>query len=156
VVGGALAEVLRALRHLTTCDRGAATRVAAPPNAQACEIIPFVSAMDEYLEPLPAAQKAALERVRSIVGALVPDAEEGTSYGMPAFIYSGRPLLGFGAAKNHLSIFPFSPAAVEAVRDRLQGFDLAKGTIRFSPEQPVPEDVLADVVRARREEIVPR
>lgn len=109
--------------------------------------------MDEYLEQLPPDQKAALERVRSVVGALVPDAEEGTSYGMPAFIYAGRPLLGFRAAKNHLSIFPFSPAAVEAVMDRLEGFDLAKGTIRFTPEQPVPEDVLADVVNARKHEI---
>jgi uncharacterized protein YdhG (YjbR/CyaY superfamily) len=52
-----------------------------------------------------------------------------------------------------LSVFPFSPAAIEAVKDRLEGFDLAKGTIHFSPERPVPDDVLADVVRARRQEI---
>ena len=109
--------------------------------------------MDDYLGELPEAQKAALQRVRTIVGGLAPDAEEGTSYGVPAFIYSGRPLLGFGATKKHLSIFPFSPAAIEAVRDRLEGFDVAKGTIRFSPDNPVPDDVLADVVRARMQEI---
>jgi uncharacterized protein YdhG (YjbR/CyaY superfamily) len=109
--------------------------------------------MDDYLDDLPPAQKAALERVRAIVGGLAQDVEEGTSYGVPAFIYAGRPLLGFSAAKKHLSIFPFSPAAIDAVRDRLDGFDLAKGTIRFSPESPVPEDVLADLVRARRQEI---
>ena len=72
---------------------------------------------------------------------------------MPAFIYAGRPLLGFSAAKKHLSIFPFSPAAIEAVKDRLDGFDLGKGTIRFTPDAPVPEDVLADVTRARMQEI---
>ena len=83
----------------------------------------------------------------------MPDAEEGKSYGVPAFLYSGRPLLGFSAAKKHLSIFPFSPEAIEAVQDRLDGFDLAKGTIRFSAEHPVPDDVLADLVRARMEEI---
>ena len=109
--------------------------------------------MDDYLAELPEAQKAALQRVRTLVGDLAPDAEEGTSYGVPAFIYSGRPLLGFGAAKKHLSIFPFSPAAIEAVKDRLEGFDVAKGTIRFSPDNPVPDDVLADVVRARMQEI---
>jgi uncharacterized protein YdhG (YjbR/CyaY superfamily) len=109
--------------------------------------------MDDYLDDLPPAQKAALERVRSVVGDLAPDAEEGTSYGIPAFIYAGRPLLGFNAAKKHLSIYPFSPAAIEAVRDRLGGFDVAKGTIRFSPDSPVPDDVLADLVRARKEEI---
>ena len=109
--------------------------------------------MDDYLDDLQPAQKVALERVRVVVGGLVPDAEEGTSYGVPAFIFAGRPLLGFGAAKKHLSIFPFSPAAIEAVRERLDGFDLGKGTIRFSPDRPVPEDVLADLVRARQQEI---
>jgi uncharacterized protein YdhG (YjbR/CyaY superfamily) len=118
-------------------------------------MIPRVSAMDDYLDGLPPEEKAALERVRAVVGGVVPEAEEGTSYGMPAFIYAGRPLLGFRAAKKHLSIFPFSPAAIEAVKDRLDGFDLAKGTIRFAPERPVPDDVLADLVRLRRQEIAP-
>ena len=109
--------------------------------------------MDDYLDGLAPEQKAALSRVREIVAELVPDAEEGTSYGMPAFIYAGRPLLGFRAAKQHLSIFPFSPAAIEAVADQLAGFDLAKGTIRFTPDHPVPQAVLADLVRHREREI---
>ena len=88
--------------------------------------------------------------MRTLVAGLAPDAEEGTSYGVPAFIYAGRPLLGFSAAKRHLSIFPFSPEAIEAVRDRLDDFDVAKGTIRFSPDKPLPDDVLADLVRARQ------
>src|SRR5688572_1726822 len=110
--------------------------------------------MDDYLGDLEPAQKAALERVRAAVGRIAPDADEGRSYGVPAFIYAGRPLLGFAAAKNHLSIFPFSPAAIEAVREQLDGFDLAKGTIRFTPDRPVSDDVLADLVRVRKQEIV--
>ena len=112
-----------------------------------------MSAMDDYLQRLPPAQREALERVRAIVGALVPDAEEGTSYGIPAFLYAGRPLLGFRAAKHHLSVFPFSPAAVEAVKDRLEGFDVAKGTIRFTPDRPIPDAVLEAVIRSREREI---
>ena len=109
--------------------------------------------MDDYLDDLQPAQKVALERVRAVVAELAPDAEEGASYGVPAFILAGRPLLGFSAAKKHLSILPFSPAAIEAVKKRLDGFDLGKGTIRFSPDRPVPNDVLADLVRARKQEI---
>jgi uncharacterized protein YdhG (YjbR/CyaY superfamily) len=112
-----------------------------------------VSAMDDYLDALPSAQRDALARVRAVVGRLEPEAVEGVSYGMPAFLYAGRPLLGFRAAKAHLSVFPFSPAAVEAVEDRLEGFHLSKGTIRFSPSRPVPDDVLVDLVRARKREI---
>jgi uncharacterized protein YdhG (YjbR/CyaY superfamily) len=112
-----------------------------------------MSVIDDYLDGLPPEQRAAFERVRAVVVGAVPEAEEGRSYGMPAFLYEGRPLLGFRAAKAHLSVFPFSPDAVDAVKDRLGGFDLAKGTIRFSPEHPVPDDVLADLVRARAREI---
>jgi uncharacterized protein YdhG (YjbR/CyaY superfamily) len=109
--------------------------------------------MDDYLSELPPEQKAALGHVRTVVAELAPDAEEGTSYGVPAFIQAGRPLLGFSAAKKHLSLFPFSPAALDTVRDRLGGFDVAKGTIRFTPERQVPDDVLADLIRARMQEI---
>src|SRR5919106_5522889 len=109
--------------------------------------------MDDSLDGLPPAQREALARVRAIVDRVAPDAEEGESYGMPAFLYAGRPLLGFRAAKKHLSVFPFSPAAVDAVEGRLEGFDRSKGTIRFSPDRPVPEEVLTDLVRARKEEI---
>ena len=112
-----------------------------------------MSAMDDYLAALAPEQQAALGRVRALVAELAPGAEEGQSYGMPAFIYAGRPLLGFRAAQKHLSLFPFSPAAIDAVRDRLGGFELAKGTIRFTPDHPVPEAVLADLIRAREREI---
>src|SRR3954447_21453901 len=112
-----------------------------------------MSGMDDYLDGLAPDQQSALGRVRTIVAELVPDAEEGRSYGMPAFIYAGRPLLGFRAAQTHLSIFPFSSAAVEAVSDRLNVFDLAKGTIRFTAGRPVPRTVLADLIHARRREI---
>ena len=109
--------------------------------------------MHDYLAGLSPGDKAALERVRAVVLGAAPEAEEGRSYGMPAFIYAGRPLLGLRAAKKHLSIFPFSPAAIDAVRDRLGDFDVAKGTIRFSADTPVPDDVLTDLVRARKQEI---
>jgi uncharacterized protein YdhG (YjbR/CyaY superfamily) len=111
------------------------------------------SVMDDYLDRLPSDQRAALARVRAVVRRAAPEAEEGTSYGMPAFGYAGSPLLGFRVSKRHLSLFPFSPSAIDAVKDRLDGFDLAKGTIRFSPTKPVPDDVLADLVRlASRDE----
>jgi uncharacterized protein YdhG (YjbR/CyaY superfamily) len=112
-----------------------------------------VSSLHDYLAGLSPGDKAALERVRAVVLGAAPEAEEGRSYGMPAFIYAGRPLLGFRAAEKHLSIFPFSPVAIDAVRDRLGDFDLAKGTVRFAADTPVPDDVLTDLVRARKREI---
>lgn len=112
-----------------------------------------MTTFDEYLAGIPEPQKAALERVRQFVRRAVPDAEEGVSYGLPAFRYRGRPLLGVRAGKNHLSVFPFSPEAVDAAREALAGFDLSKGTVRFTPDAPVPDAALEELLRHRVREI---
>jgi len=109
--------------------------------------------MDDYLADVAEPDRAALERIRRVVKELVPQAEEGKSYGMPALKYNKRPLVGFVAAKKHLSLFPFSPAVIEALTDRLDGFELSKGTIRFTAEHQLPDDVLRDVVMLRLDEI---
>ena len=112
-----------------------------------------MSAIDEYLAGVEEPRRSALEHIRGVVRAEVPDADEGTSYGMPAFKFAGRPLVGFVAAKQHLSLFPFSPAVIDALADRLDGFELSKGTIRFSVERPIPDDVIRDIVALRMDEI---
>ena len=83
----------------------------------------------------------------------MPDAEQGTSYGMSALKYKGNLCLGFAAAKRHLSIFPFSPQVVDGVRDRLSGYELSKGTIRFTVDKPLADGVIRDVVALRMAEI---
>jgi uncharacterized protein YdhG (YjbR/CyaY superfamily) len=113
-----------------------------------------VPAVQDYFASLDAPTRAAFVHIRNLVMDLVPEAEEGTSYGMAALKYRSKPLLGFRAAKGHLSIFPFSPQAVDAVRDRLVGFDLSKGTVRFTAAKPLPDDVVTDIVRHRVDEIV--
>ena len=112
-----------------------------------------MSEIDDYLGTVGADERTALERVVDIARRAVPDAVDGRSYGMPALRHAGKPLIGILAAKDHLSVFPFSPEAVEAVRERLPGFSLSKGTIRFTVDQPVPDDVLRDLVELRRAEI---
>jgi uncharacterized protein YdhG (YjbR/CyaY superfamily) len=115
-----------------------------------------MSTFDEYLARLSAREQAGLERIREVVRNAVPEAEEGTSYGLPAFKYKDRPLLGVRASKNHLSVFPFSPEAIEAARDSLAGFDLSKGTVRFTPDKPIPDSALEQLLRHRVDEIESR
>jgi uncharacterized protein YdhG (YjbR/CyaY superfamily) len=109
--------------------------------------------VDDFLTDRGTLQRTAFERIVAVVMAEAPEAEQGTSYGMPALKYRGRPLVGFAEAKDHLSLFPFSPAVVDQVRSRLEGYSLSKGTIRFSADHPLPDDVVRDVVRLRKAEI---
>ena len=112
-----------------------------------------MSEIDDYLDGIDEPARAVLQHVRQVVKDAEPDAEEGRSYGMAALRYRKKPLLGFVSAKNHLSVFPFSPRVIEALRDRLDGFDVSKGTIRFTVAHPIPDDVLRDVVLLRVAEI---
>jgi uncharacterized protein YdhG (YjbR/CyaY superfamily) len=107
--------------------------------------------VDAYLEEQPADVRAALEHLAGLVLEVAPEAEQGTSYGAPAFRYRGRPLLGFKAAKDHLSFFVFDPEINQRVRDRLRGFRVTKGLVAFTPEAMPPDDVVRDMVRYRLE-----
>ncbi|MEP6650379.1 MAG: DUF1801 domain-containing protein [Lapillicoccus sp.] len=107
--------------------------------------------VDAYLENQPAEVSAALRHIADLVLEVAPDAEQGTSYGAPTFWVGGRPLLGFKAAKDHLSLFVFDPEINDRVRGRLSGFRVTKGLVAFTPEVMPPDDVVRDMVRDRLE-----
>jgi len=112
-----------------------------------------MSSVDDSLALLPDAERRSLQRIVAIARTEVPEAVDGLSYDLRALEFAGKPLLAVTASAHHLSLFPFSPAVIDSVRDRLDGFSLAKGTIRFTAENPVPDDVVRDIVRARLAEI---
>lgn len=109
--------------------------------------------LGEYLDRLEPPVRAAAERIYARAGELVPDLEEGVSYGVPALIHHGRPLVGVQPGAKHLSLFPYSSEVVAAVAPDLDGFSLSKGTIRFTAQQPIPDAVLTRIIELRRNEI---
>jgi uncharacterized protein YdhG (YjbR/CyaY superfamily) len=72
---------------------------------------------------------------------------------MPAFTYRGKPLLAFQAWTHHVGLYPCSSAAVAAASDLLATGQATKGTIRFAPDDPLPDGVLRRVLEARMTEI---
>ena len=89
--------------------------------------------IDEYLVGLGREQQAALSRLRKAIHAAAPGAEECISYGLPAFRFEGKVLVGFGASAGHCSFYPMSGTTVKAHASELRGFETSKGTIRFQP-----------------------
>ena len=83
----------------------------------------------------------------------MPEAVEGVSYGMPALRYRDSPLVSVMSTKDHLGLYPFSPAVVTAVSDELDGFSWSKGTIRFTAEHPLPDGLVDRIILLRRDEI---
>ena len=52
-----------------------------------------VSEMEDYVGGLPPEQEPP-SNVRAVVEEVAPEAEQGVSYGMPAYLHAGRPLPG--------------------------------------------------------------
>lgn len=86
-----------------------------------------------------------LLRVRELIRSHVTDATEQISYGMPAFKYKGKYLIGYAAFKDHLSIFPGADA-VGVFTKELSDYKTAKGTIQFTPEHPLSDELLARII----------
>lgn len=101
-----------------------------------------------FLATLPAPQRQALEHLRQVIVAAAPGAEEYVGYGVPAFRQNGA-LVSFGAGKHHCAFYVQSPAVMEALAADLKGLDTSKGTVRFTPEQPLPDALVTKLVQAR-------
>jgi len=112
-----------------------------------------VGEVETYLGTVDSADRAALERVYSVAKDVVPDAVEGTSYGMAALLYRGKGLIATVRAKSFLSLYPYSGAVIAAVSDALGDFETTTGSIHYSAEHQLPEAVLRCIVGARRAEI---
>lgn len=129
------------LERATGAPRGA------PPVASLT-----VTALQDLLDGADEPARSVLARIRAIALDVVPGAVEGVRYGVPVLLHRDQPLLGVAVRRDGLSLYPFSPAALDAFRDRL-GSAAAKGTIRFTATDPVADDIVGDLVRLRRDEI---
>jgi Uncharacterized conserved protein len=108
--------------------------------------------IDEYFAGVSADQRIALEKLRKTIRAVAPKIEECISYGIPAFRLNGRSLVFFGAWANHCSFYPGSSSTLKKFRSNLRGFQTTKGTIRFSPDNPLPITLVKKLVKARMAE----
>ena len=104
--------------------------------------------IDEYLATVSAQQRQVLEKLRQTIRAAAPKAEECISYGVAAFRQNG-PLIGFGAGKNHCSLFPMNGTTVAAFKNELKGYETSKGAIHFSADKPLPASLVKKLVKAR-------
>ena len=105
---------------------------------------------DEYLAALGADQRAALEKLRKMIKAAAPGAQEYIGYGLAAFRLDGRPLVALGATGNHCGFYLMSGATVAAHKEELKSYDTSKGTIRFQADKPLPVALVFEKGRLTR------
>jgi len=105
--------------------------------------------VDAYLDALPPDQREALQHLREEIGRVVPEAEETISYGMPAFNLRGTFFVSYAGWKRHCSLYPMTDSFRASHAAELEGFGGTKGSVHFTPERPLPDAVIEELVRAR-------
>ena len=110
------------------------------------------ASVEDYLAALPPGARAFLEELRETILAAVPEPTEAISYQMPAVRSDGRVVVWYAAFKDHYSMFPATEGVREALGEELEPYLSGKGTVRFSPDEPVPATLVKRIVEARLEE----
>lgn len=104
--------------------------------------------IDSYLAALPAPERDALAAVRRRIHALVPEGTERVSYGIPIFRLR-RDLLGLSVARDHCALHTMSPPLAERIGERFPKARVSGATVHFTPDDPLPEGLLAWVIAER-------
>ena len=105
--------------------------------------------VDAYLDALPQDQRQALQHLREEIRRVVPEAEETISYDMPAFNVRGKFFVSYAGWKRHCSLYPMTDSFRAEHAAELEGFGGTKGSVHFTPERPLPDAVIEELVRAR-------
>lgn len=149
----------RRQRHATLCDDGSrgigvivvrqARRLAGKaldlwkgepmPSMQ-----PFAR-IEDYIATFPPEVRHILEQVRQAIRKAAPEAIETISYGIPTYDLDGRHLVFFAGWKHHIAVYPL-PAGDSAFQQRVAPYKQVKSTIQLPLGQPMPYDLIADLV----------
>ena len=109
--------------------------------------------IDAYLAELDEPKRGTLEALRQTIVAIVPDAEQCISYGMPAFKVRGKAIAGFAAFKNHLSYFPHSGSVLPELGEEVEGYAGTRGTLRFAVDSPLPRELVERLIAVRMSQL---
>ncbi len=109
--------------------------------------------VDEYLRGIEEPKRSTLQTMRRMILEIVPEAEQGISYRVPAFFVEGKVVAGFAAFKDHLSYLPFSGSVLSQLTDELQGYTMTKSALHFPVDRPPPKALVKKLISARLEEI---
>jgi uncharacterized protein YdhG (YjbR/CyaY superfamily) len=109
--------------------------------------------VDQYLSSLSDEERGTLQTLREQILAVHPELEEGLSRGVPFFYYRGKRAIGFRSSKEHLSFFIMEGTVLQRLQNIYSDFSSSSTVIRFSVSNPIQQNIVEQLVKARIEEI---
>ena len=110
--------------------------------------------IDAYLAALDEPKRSTLSELRQTILSIIPDAEQGISYGLPAFRLHGKVVAGFAAFKNHLSYLPHSGSVFPQIKDDVAAYPTSSGALRFPIDEPLPKSLVEKLIAVRVNQVL--
>jgi uncharacterized protein len=109
--------------------------------------------LDEYFASLDDTKAATLRRVLDVIATNFPDSSVKLAWNTPQIQIEGTYVFGMSAAKNHLSLAPWSEAVMTAFADRLAAYETTKGLFKVPVDWDVDGALITDLIQARMAEL---
>lgn len=112
------------------------------------------ASVDAYIAALPPDQRDALTDLRARLNTLLPDHIEVMSYAMPGFRQpgpKGKMVAGYAAFAKHLGLYPHSGSVIPRID--CAPFKTSKSGVLFTPDRPLPDALLRQIIETRQAEI---
>jgi uncharacterized protein YdhG (YjbR/CyaY superfamily) len=107
--------------------------------------------MDAYIASFSKEVQGILEKIRQTIRKAAPGAVEAISYQIPTFKLNGRNLVHFAAWKDHIGFYA-TPSGNATFKKELSSYKVAKGSIQFPLDEPIPYDLVTKIVLFRVKE----
>jgi uncharacterized protein YdhG (YjbR/CyaY superfamily) len=108
--------------------------------------------VETYLASFTGEVHDRLVAMRNIIRNTAPDAVESMAYGMPAYKLHGKPLVYFAGFAHHIGFYA-TPNGHEAFAKEFAPYKQGKGSVQFPLDQPLPLELVENVVRFRIQQI---
>lgn len=106
--------------------------------------------IDDYIAAFPPKVRTRLNAIRRTIRKHAPEATEKISYRIPTFYLNGN-LVHFAGYEHHVGFYP-GAAGIAKFRGAIKGYKSAKGSVQFPHDEPLPLELVADIVDFRVEQ----
>lgn len=111
----------------------------------------LMTEVEKYIYSFPEDVQMILLQVRQIIKEEAPHAVEGFAYRMPSYKTNGKPLVYFAGFKKHIGFYA-TPSGHSAFAEELAKYKQGKGSVQFPLNEPIPFDLIRQMVAFRVEE----
>lgn len=107
-----------------------------------------MNAFDDYIETVADENQASFKEILIYVHTNYPQLACEIKWNIPMFMHKGTYIIGFSAAKHHLSVAP-EPYTLKKFLAQIKAvnYSYTKGLFRIKWDEPIDYDLLDEIIR---------